>query len=219
MSGSEVHWVESYVEKIRDQIYGLLQRFEVDLPPPTTSASWILKTGLISLDIALEELYPSQMAGYGAMDHVAAGELTWMLQEIRRLLNQLLAFLSDANAAQEKRVLQLQAELSLVAMLQQFSKIISRHRLVEFLPTLSSITRKLESHRFEIAVFGRVSSGKSSLINELLEIQLLPVGYDAHNCRSDPYHSGAAATTARHFYGSNGCATRGSPSGICRGAV
>ena len=176
MSGSEVHWVESYVEKIRDLIYGLLQRFEVDLPSPTTSASWILKTDLISLDIALEELYPSQMAGYGAMDQAAAGELTWTLQEVRRLLNQLLAFLSDANAAQEKRVLQLQAEPSLVAMLQQFSKIVSRHGLVEFLPTLSSITRKLESHRFEIAVFGRVSSGKSSLINELLEIQLLPVG-------------------------------------------
>jgi GTP-binding protein EngB required for normal cell division len=176
MSGSEVHWIESYSEKIRDQIYGLLQRFEVNLPAPTTSASWILKTGLVSLDIALEELYPSQMAGYGAIDQAAASELTWTLQEIRRLLKQLLVFLSDANAAQEKRVLQLQAEPSLVAMMQKLSKMVSRHGLVEFLPTLNSITRKLESHRFEIAVFGRVSSGKSSLINELLEIQLLPVG-------------------------------------------
>jgi hypothetical protein len=54
--------------------------------------------------------------------------------------------------------------------------LISRHGLVEFLPVLNSIARKLESHRYEIAVFGRVSSGKSSLINRLLEIELLPIG-------------------------------------------
>jgi hypothetical protein len=35
--------------------------------------------------------------------------------------------------------------------------LISRHGLVEFLPVLNSIARKLESHRYEIAVFGRVS--------------------------------------------------------------
>jgi len=41
---------------------------------------------------------------------------------------------------------------------------------------MHSLIRKLETHRYEIAVFGRVGSGKSSLINRLLEIQLLPVG-------------------------------------------
>jgi GTP-binding protein EngB required for normal cell division len=176
MPPSEVRWVESYIEKIRDRIYGLLQRFGVELPPPTTRSSWMLKVGLTTLDIALEELYPEQMRGYGQMDRATAGELTWTLDEIRRLLNQLSAFISDAGTAQEKRLLQLRAEPSLVNMLQQFSKVVSRHGLVEFLPTLNSITRKLESHRFEIAVFGRVSSGKSSLINQILDIKLLPVG-------------------------------------------
>jgi GTP-binding protein EngB required for normal cell division len=176
MSSSDLHWVESYVDKIRDQIYSLMQRFQVEVPSPSIASSWALKTGLISLDIALEDLYPEKMKGYGAIDETTASELTWTLQEIRRLLNQLFAFLTDTGTAQEKRILQLKAEPSLVSMLHQFAQIIARHQLVKFLPTLNSITRKIESHRYEIAVFGRVSSGKSSLVNELLGIQLLPVG-------------------------------------------
>jgi GTP-binding protein EngB required for normal cell division len=38
------------------------------------------------------------------------------------------------------------------------------------------IVERLESNRLEIAVFGRVSSGKSSLLNHVLETTALPVG-------------------------------------------
>jgi hypothetical protein len=96
MSPSDVHRVETYVEKIRNQIYALIQRLDLKVPSPTIASSWVLKTGLISLDIALEDLYPDQMKGYGAMDEATAKELTLTLQEIRRLLNQLFAFLADA---------------------------------------------------------------------------------------------------------------------------
>src|SRR5206468_12634665 len=35
---------------------------------------------------------------------------------------------------------------------------------------------RLEEHTFDIAVFGRVSSGKSSLLNHLVQSAVLPVG-------------------------------------------
>ena len=92
-STSEVCWVESYIEKIRDRLYGLLQKFEIELPPPSTRASWTLKVALTTLDLALEELYPEQMRGYGQMDDAAASELTRTLDEIRMILNQLSASL------------------------------------------------------------------------------------------------------------------------------
>jgi GTP-binding protein EngB required for normal cell division len=69
-----------------------------------------------------------------------------------------------------------ETEPALAALLKRMAQIIANHGLVEFLPALDAIIRKVESHRYEIAVFGRVSSGKSSLINRLLEIELLPVG-------------------------------------------
>ena len=176
VSASESHWVESYAEKIRVQLSRLLDRFDIEVPPPGTLSSWALRTKLMSLDIALEDLYPGQMRGSGEMDPEAAGDLTWTLQEVRRLVGQLLAFLASAGGAQEKRLARLQAEPALGRLLERVAQIISRHGLVEYLPALDSIVRKLESHRLEIAVFGRVSCGKSSFINRLLEMQLLPVG-------------------------------------------
>jgi GTP-binding protein EngB required for normal cell division len=51
------------------------------------------------------------------------------------------------------------------------------HRgLVEFRPTIASILDRAEDKTFEIAVFGQVSSGKSSLLNAILEVGVLPVG-------------------------------------------
>src|SRR5947207_1799156 len=54
--------------------------------------------------------------------------------------------------------------------------IITRRGLVEFRPLLDQVVRRLESPQFEIAVFGRVSSGKSSLLNHVAGMDVLPVG-------------------------------------------
>jgi GTP-binding protein EngB required for normal cell division len=173
---AQYHWVEDYAEKIREQMGRLLERFEIERRPPTTLSSWTLRTNLITLDIALEDIYPEQMRGYGEVDAAAAGDLSWSIQEIRRLVSQLQAFLSEARDAEGRLRTRVLTESSLGRLVDRIGQIIARHGLVEFLPSLNSIVRKIESHRYEVAVFGRVSSGKSSLINRLLEIELLPVG-------------------------------------------
>jgi len=78
--------------------------------------------------------------------------------------------------SQRRAKIIIDAESSLGKLLNRIGRIIARRGLVEFLPSLNSIVRKLESHRYKVAVFGRISSGKSWLINRLLEIELLPVG-------------------------------------------
>lgn len=50
------------------------------------------------------------------------------------------------------------------------------HGLVEFRSTLSIILDRLEDQGFEIAFFGRVSAGKSSLLNHVIGAEMLPVG-------------------------------------------
>jgi GTP-binding protein EngB required for normal cell division len=50
------------------------------------------------------------------------------------------------------------------------------HGLVEYRSTISMLIDRLESPHFEVAVFGRVSSGKSSLLNYFLKRELLPIG-------------------------------------------
>jgi GTP-binding protein EngB required for normal cell division len=63
-----------------------------------------------------------------------------------------------------------------IELLKTLERIINERGLVEFRSTLSIILDRLESNSFQIAVFGRVSSGKSSLLNHILEMDVLPVG-------------------------------------------
>jgi hypothetical protein len=147
LSPSESHWVESYVDKIREQMSRLLERCGIEAHPPTTLRSWKLRAGLISLDIALEDIYPDQMRGYGEMESSAASDLSWTIQEIRRLVSQLLAFLSKSQETQANRLAHVETEPALAALLERMAQIITRHGLVEFLPALDAIIRKVESHR------------------------------------------------------------------------
>jgi Dynamin family len=55
-------------------------------------------------------------------------------------------------------------------------KTVTRWQLVEFRPAIEMIVSRLESPSYEIAVFGRVSSGKSSLLNQIVGVDALPVG-------------------------------------------
>lgn len=55
-------------------------------------------------------------------------------------------------------------------------RVIADIELAEFRGTLVNLVDRLEAPRFEAAVFGRVSSGKSSLLNHILGTEVLPVG-------------------------------------------
>lgn len=53
----------------------------------------------------------------------------------------------------------------------------TKHGLVELRPAIAGLLELLDARTFEVALFGRVSSGKSSLINAaVLGAQVLPVG-------------------------------------------
>ena len=55
-------------------------------------------------------------------------------------------------------------------------QLVTRHGLVEFRVRIDSLASRLEDNNLEVALFGRVSSGKSSLLNALLNMNVLPVG-------------------------------------------
>ncbi len=77
----------------------LLERCGIDAQSPSAAASGKIRTCLTSLDLTLEDLYPEKLRGYGKMDAVSARELSQALQEIRRLVGQLLDVLSEPPAA------------------------------------------------------------------------------------------------------------------------
>jgi hypothetical protein len=75
-----------------------------------------------------------------------------------------------------ERLSRLEASSISAATLVTLDRVITRRGLVEFRSQLEMLAHRLESPQFEVAVFGRVSSGKSSLLNHLLGQDVLPVG-------------------------------------------
>jgi GTP-binding protein EngB required for normal cell division len=63
-----------------------------------------------------------------------------------------------------------------IRLLSEIERIVTAHGLVEFRGTLGMLLDRMESAAFEVGVFGRVSSGKSSLLNHILQTDILPIG-------------------------------------------
>jgi len=121
--------------------------------------------------------HPTWLRGYGELDDAGRQEVLSIQQELDRLLDRVSVYLSDRlGHGLPERLARLQAAPGSVAMLRLLDQIVMRWQLVEFRPTIDTILQRLESPQFEIAVFGRVSSGKSSLLNHIAGRDVLPVG-------------------------------------------
>jgi GTP-binding protein EngB required for normal cell division len=104
-------------------------------------------------------------------------ELNGIAGELQGLVRQLDHYLvRGAGENLQQRLEKLEQTGDEVPLLRKLETVITEHGLVEFRSTLSMILDRLEDNSFEIAMFGRVSSGKSSLLNAILEIDVLPVG-------------------------------------------
>jgi len=61
-------------------------------------------------------------------------------------------------------------------LLRSLEQIVTQNGLVEFRPRIDALASRLEDDSFEVALFRRVSCGKSSLLNAILGTAVLPVG-------------------------------------------
>ena len=117
------------------------------------------------------------MSGYGELADSAIPELNGLVGEMKGLVEKLDAYLGqDLGQDLQLRLERLHQAGADVGMVQTLERIINAHGLVELRAALTNIVGRLESTSFEIAVFGRVSSGKSSLLNHILGANVLPVG-------------------------------------------
>jgi hypothetical protein len=144
LSPSQRSLVEGYTRKIREQMCRLLIKCGVELPKPSTFVSGKLRTGVTSLDLTLEDIYPEKMRGYGKMDAAAARDLSQTLQEMRRMVSQLLTLLYESKEPPQKILPQLESEPALAELIRRMTQIIAEYGLVEFLPALKAMMRHQE---------------------------------------------------------------------------
>ena len=116
----------------------------------------------------------------------AAVELNGIAGELQGLVRQLDQYLMRGSRENlQERLERLEQTGDEIPVLKKLESVISEHGLVEFRSTLSMILDRLEDNSFEIAIFGRVSSGKSSLLNAMLGSRCTSGGGHSDYGRSD----------------------------------
>ncbi len=169
--------VEDHIRRFRSQLLSALNWQRMKPEPPEIPVTRSITTDLAFIDIAIEELKPSYMRGCGAVPADAVDELNGVVHELRALAAGMDRYLrQDLGSNLESRLLKLEKTGCDVALLQLIEEIVTRQGFVEFRPRIDALLSRLEDDNLEVALFGRVSSGKSSLLNALLSTNALPVG-------------------------------------------
>src|SRR6266568_7981440 len=177
ISPAQAKVVQDYIARMRAQLVRILDSQGVAIPAPHIGSVHSIRVTLGFVDIAFDECRPKRMTGYGALAETAAIEMAGLVDEMQGIISRLDSYLAQGQSADlEKRLRRLEEAGGDVALVKALERAINQHGLVEFRPALATIIDRLETDTFEIAVFGRVSSGKSSLLNHIVGQDLLPVG-------------------------------------------
>jgi hypothetical protein len=89
--------IEERIARIRSQLVHILNQQGITGQLPSTPASHAIHAALGSIDIALEELKPRHMRGYGELPQAAANELNGIVEGLRELVAQLDRSIADSN--------------------------------------------------------------------------------------------------------------------------
>jgi GTP-binding protein EngB required for normal cell division len=169
--------VQDYIARVRAQLIRVLAGLDISPDGPKFGAIHSIRVTLAFIRIAIQEISPRYLAGYGEVPAALLPELNGLTTELEGLIDKLDGFLAQPVGEDlRSRLEKLDQTNDEVGWLRKLDEITNRHGLVEFRPTLSTLVDRLANSRFEIALFGQVSSGKSSLLNHVLGADVLPVG-------------------------------------------
>ena len=205
VTSAQTRVMEDHIRRIREQLLRALAWQNITPDPPEIPATRAALTHLAFVDIAIEELKPSYMRGSGAVPDDVAEELNGVVHELRSVAQSMERYLrQELGTNLESRLTKLEHAGHDVALLQALEAIVTRHGLVEFRLRIASLAARLEDNNLEIALFGRVSSGKSSLLNALLGTDVLPVGVNpitavpTRLCHGESLHSRITFSSGRN---------------------
>lgn len=152
-----------------------LDRLGIAPPTRNQSARWGAETALRMADIAISELNTETLRGYGAVDDSTAYDVTGLAVDLRETIARARQLLHEHDAGGLASVLA--AVPGAVGDVLRGVDAISRERgLAEIRPLLAAAAERATAKTFDVGVFGRMSAGKSSLINALVGDAVLPIG-------------------------------------------
>jgi small GTP-binding protein len=167
--------VRDYIARLRQQTLHVFKELNVPIPEARFDSAFSIQVTLQFVEVALEEIAPERLTGYGPVPESLVKPLRGGIQEMKGIVRQIASYLSQrADSDLSTRLVQLPESDG--ELLREVGNIIDRRGLVEFRASLSQLVEKIENSTYEIAFFGRVSAGKSSLLNRIIGVDLLPTG-------------------------------------------
>lgn len=169
--------IAAHARAIRARLVAGLAALGVRSPGAKGSARGPIETRITFAEIALQDSAAKRLRGYGTLMPEAATAVDRVLADVERSLRALRrAVRHDFGDTFDGRVDAVRDAPVDLDELKTLERVILRRGYVELRALVESLLEELENGTFEIAVFGRVSAGKSSLLNAALGTQLLPIG-------------------------------------------
>jgi hypothetical protein len=96
MTTAEKQLVSQRVAALRAQLVVLLKTRNTTIPGPTVSSRHSILTSLGYIDIAVEELKPRYLGGYGPVPTAVAPELNRSVEEVQEIVREAISALKEA---------------------------------------------------------------------------------------------------------------------------
>jgi GTP-binding protein EngB required for normal cell division len=169
--------LDDYVAQMRFILRSFMQVQQLRDDTEPVSALRSFRVAMSFAATSIEELRPRYLRGYGSVEADVADAVERLAADLLALVQRIENYLDrGADAGPLARLAQFDAAGGEAALLRELDRVIGRHGLVELRTPLQQLVERVVAPRLEIAVFGRVNAGKSSLLNWWLGRPLLPTG-------------------------------------------
>lgn len=169
--------IQDYITRIREVMLHAMADLHLPRPQPRCDALWAARGQIIFASIAVAEMEAKRMRGFGELSEDDSRAIDHIVAALNAAIKRLSDYLDEGpDGDLQSRLQKLDQTRDEVALLRELERVITAHGLVELRGTLAVLLDRLEGAAFEIGIFGRVSSGKSSLLNYLVGTDVLPVG-------------------------------------------
>lgn len=194
ISPDEARFLAAFVQQMRTRMIAALDRLGLHRPAPTLSARNTADVTLRFAEVALADLSAKSLRGYGPVDPDAGAEVNALAADLNDLIQRGRAlFHEQERGALAERLAQLKGPFGdALRALERFS---DEQALTSVRPLIANAADRVMAETYDVGVFGRVSAGKSSLINALIGSSVLPVGATPVTAVPLRLHHGPAGAT------------------------
>ncbi|HTS21262.1 MAG TPA: dynamin family protein [Casimicrobiaceae bacterium] len=173
---AEARLAADYADAVREAMRAIVERHGLRAQP-SESALAAARAALDRAVVSVEELAPRHMRAFGPVSDDLEGELDRIVSRLLDGLDAMRGCLAPRPPIPgPPRIADPGKHSTDLHLLDALRRAIHDHEIASLRAPLEGLTERCASDDAEVAVFGRVNSGKSSLVNELLGQPLLPVG-------------------------------------------